>query len=408
MKPDSFTQKRHFIITLGKMLHKFGATTYRLENHLKSVSEFLDVPASFVLTPTSMTFVLYNAEDQQDYNFIIRVAPGDIDLASLARTNELVSELESGTRTLSEAIERLQDIESKPPTYAKFLTFLGYGASGGAFALLMRTTWNDVFWSTMLGFVVFLFVMWSERSKGIANSLEPLTTITVALLASAITIIDPAINASLVILSSIIVFIPGLSLTTGLSELAERHLISGTAKIMDATMVMFKLFFGAFLGLTIGDLLWGTSVKVAAQLVPDWNAWLAVVTLSLALVIIFKALPRHAIWCIFSGVIAFAASLWAGYYVGPALGTFVGAFAIGVYANLFARFGKAPASIVMLPGLVVLVPGSKVYIGLTAMVTGSQIVAADHLGSQTFLIFMSLVAGLIFANVIVRPKNNSL
>ena len=64
-------------MTLGKLLHKFGATAYRLENHLKNVSEFLEVPASFVITPTSMTFILYNTEEQQDYNFIVRVNPGD-------------------------------------------------------------------------------------------------------------------------------------------------------------------------------------------------------------------------------------------------------------------------------------------------------------------------------------------
>ena len=58
-----------------------------------------------------------------------------------------------------------------------------------------------------------------------------------------------------------------------------------------------------------------------------------------------------------------------------------------------------PSSIVRLLGLVVLVPGSKVYIGLNSLVTGKQMLAVNDLGSQTFLIFMSLVAGLIFSNV---------
>ena len=60
----------------------------------------------------------------------------------------------------------------------------------------------------------------------------------------------------------------------------------------------------------------------------------------------------------------------------------------------------------MLQGLVVLVPGSKVYIGLNTMITGSDMIQTEQIGSQTFLIFMSLVAGLIFANVAVRPRNS--
>ncbi len=406
MKPDQFTQKRHFIMTLGKLLHRFGATAYRLENHLINVAKLLDIPASYVITPTSLTFILYNHEDQKDYNFIIRVTPGGIDLGALSRTNELVDELGSGERTLSEAIERLVDISKRPPPYPAILTFLAFGASTGAFALLMQTSWNDVFWSTTIGLLVYVLVHLSERSSGISNMLEPLSSIVAALCASAITLIDPTINVPLVILSSIIVFIPGLSLTTGLSEIAERNLISGTAKIMDSIMTLFKLYFGAILGMTVGGLFWGQVDIVETTMVPVWTSWLAVFILSLSLVVIFKARPRHALWGILSGFIAHATSVWAAAYVGVALGAFAGAFAIGIYSNLFARFLKAPATVVMLQGLVVLVPGSKVYMGLNSLVTGNQIVQADQLGSQTFLIFMSLVAGLIFANVAVRPKSS--
>jgi len=86
------------------------------------------------------------------------------------------------------------------------------------------------------------------------------------------------------------------------------------------------------------------------------------------------------------------------------LGTFVGAFALGVYANLFTRIANAPASIVAMHGLIVLVPGSKTYIGLNAFVSGQDFVQAEHVGQEVFLIFMSLVAGLIFANVVMPTK----
>ncbi|QDP02358.1 threonine/serine exporter ThrE family protein [Thalassotalea sp. PS06] len=406
MKPDSFTQKRHFIVALGKSLHKFGATAYRLENHLKSVSEFLDVPGSFIITPTALTFVLYNIEDQQEYNYVVRVNPGDIDLSALSRANDLVEQLSTGEKTLAEAIETLNDIAQSPSPYNRFLIFLAYGASPGAFALLMHTSWHDVFWSTLLGFLVYFLVWWSERSKSVANALEPITAITVAFSASAIAQFDPGINITLVILSSIIIFIPGLSLTTGLAELSEKDLISGTAKIMHAIMILFKLYFGGVLGMTLANLIWGPTEYISSPTVPDWTAWLAVLILSLSLVVIFRARPRHAFWGILAGFIAFAASRWAGLHVGVALGAFVGAFAVGVYSNLFARFAKAPATIVMLQGLVVLVPGSKVYIGLNSLVTGNEIVKINQIGSETFLIFMALVAGLIFANVAVRPRSS--
>ncbi len=405
--PDDFTEKRRFIIRLGKALHKFGTPAYRMEAHLQSVSNFLGLQASFIVTPTSLTFILSGDDDHQEYNHMLRVTPGELDLGSLARTDELVDELSSGQRTLTEAIERLNEIANKPNPYGRFLTFIAFGASSGAFAMLMHTSWNDVFWSTLLGLLVCIFVFWAERSKRVTEMLEPISALTSALLASAITLIDPSINAPLVILSSIIAFIPGLALTLGLSELAARNLMAGTARVMDAIMVLFKLYFGAVLGMALGDKFWGIAEYVKPGAMPEWAVWAAVTTLSISLVILFKVRKKDAPWGIISGYIAFAASMWGAMHLGVALGAFVGAFALGIYSNIFSRLMNLPSSIVKLLGLVVLVPGSKVYMGLNIAVSGQEIIGnSAGIGSQAFLIFMSLVAGLIFANVIFPARKS--
>ncbi|MGL1956447.1 MAG: threonine/serine exporter family protein [Colwellia sp.] len=401
LQPDNFYQKRRFIIRLGKALHKLGSTANRLEDNLLSIANFLDIRASFIITPTALTFILSDDEDDQQYNHLVRVSPGEIDLGSLARIDELVDELINGKRTLEQALERLHDVNNKPPPYGVLLTFLAFGSSSGAFAMLMHTSWHDVFWSTMLGFVVFGFVVWAERSPRVTEMLEPIAALTTSMLASLISLFDPSINIPMVILSSIIAFIPGLSLTVGLSELAARHLMSGTARIMDSVMVLFKLYFGAVLGMAFGKLIWGEVVFASPSIMPVWTSWLAVTTLSISLVVLFKVRLKDAPWGIISGYISFSVSVWAGTYLGVALGAFVGAFALGLYSNLFSRIMNLPSSIVRLLGLVVLVPGSKVYMGLNNLVSGQQMLPVSDLGSQTFLIFMSLVAGIIFSNVIL-------
>lgn len=395
---DDFYQKRRFIIQLGEALHKLGSTAYRLEDNLLSIARFLDIRASFMITPTALTFIL-SGDDEQQYNHLLRVTPGEIDLGSLARIDELVDELIKGERTLAEAIERLNEVNAKPPPYGAVFTFLAFGASSGAFAILMHTSWHDVFWSTILGFVVFFFVLWAERSRRVTEMLEPMAALTTSLLASFISLFDPSINIPMIILSSIITLIPGLSLTVGLSELAARHLMSGTARIMDSIMVLFKLYFGAVLGMALGKLMWGEVSFIPPESMPVWTSWLAVTTLSISLVILFKVRLKDAPWGMIAGYLAFSVSIWASDYLGVALGAFVGAFALGIYSNLFSVIMNLPSSIVRLLGLVVLVPGSKVYIGLNSLVSGQQMLEVTDLGSQTFLIFMSLVAGIIFSNV---------
>ncbi|MDU0354232.1 threonine/serine exporter family protein [Paraglaciecola aquimarina] len=97
---------------------------------------------------------------------------------------------------------------------------------------------------------------------------------------------------------------------------------------------------------------------------------------------------------------------WSSAYLENGLGAFVGAFSLGVFANVFSRIANAPSTIVGMHGLIVLVSGSKTYIGLNSFISGQDIVKVDHIGQETFLILMSLVAGLIFANVVMPTKKS--
>ena len=173
---------------------------------------------------------------------------------------------------------------------------------------------------------------------------------------------------------------------------------------MDALMQLFKLYFGAFLGIALGFTLFSEVELVPTEAMPKWAVWAAVLTLCSGLVVIFKLRIKHAPWAITCGFIGYFGTYWAAKYLEFGLGTFVGAFAVGVFANLFTRIANAPASIVLMQGLIVLVPGSKTYIGLNSFVSGQDFMQTDHIGQETFVIFMSLVAGLIFANVIMPTK----
>ncbi|MBQ4833793.1 threonine/serine exporter family protein [Pseudoalteromonas sp. MMG010] len=407
MKSATFTEKRKFIVKLGKMLHKYGTPAYRLEAHLDEVATYLGLKSSFVMSPTSMTFVIWTDGHEDEYTHVARVDPGEHDLGALSDTDALVNSMLLDDLSVQEVDEQLDAIYNMPNPYNKVITGIAFATSGGAFAMLMGTSWHDVIWSALLTFIVYLFVMWSARSKRVAHMLEPLVAIVSAVLACAISIyISPEINIRLVVLSAIIVFIPGLALALGLAELSARHLVSGTARVMDSLMLLFKLYFGAFIGIGIGLAMFGQADFIQPEPLPKWTAWLAIFMLCSSLVVIFRTKFKHAGWSIASGFIAYGTSIGSAMYLDYTLGTFVGALSVGIFSNLFNRIVNAPASIVAMQGLIVLVPGSKTYIGLNSLIEGQDFVHAEHIGQQTFLIFMSLVAGLIFANVALPPKKS--
>lgn len=407
MHDARFLEKQKFLIKLGRMLHRFGTPAYRLEGHLAEVAGILGIGASFAISPTLLTFVTWELEDDHEHVHVARVLPGELDLGSLSHTDEVVDAVAQGRMGLEEAMARLEAIETMPNPYGRWATLAAFAGAGGAFALLMQCRWANVGWAALLSGLVYGFVCWAERSPRLTHMLEPLVALVSALVASALAAhVDPGLQVPMVVLSSIIVFIPGLALTLGLAELADRQVISGTGRVMDGGMLLFKLYFGAFLGMALGQRLFGRPAPVLPTDMPGWTAGLAVAALCGALVVVFRARPRHAPWGILSGFIGFGASLLGAHFLGPALGAFVGAFAVGLYGNLFSRYMHAPASIVSLQGMIVLVPGSKTYMGLNTLISGERMVAANQLGQDTFLIFMSLVAGFIFSLVVLPPRKS--
>lgn len=405
MDKDEFTQIRKFLLKLGKMLHKYETPSFRLEAFLSEIAEYLGVHASFISTPTSLSVTLWSDRHEDEYNHHARMQPGELDLNALSRTDELAQKLLRGEMSLAEADTALDEIDAMGSPYNNAITGVAFSLSTSAFAMLMGASWREALFSGVLGLLVYIWTLWADRSKRVSLMLEPIASFSVGFCACAIGYyFAPGYNIWLVILSSLIILVPGLSLTIGLAELSSRNLVSGSARVMDATMQLFKLYFGAFLGISLGYNVFGEQPLLTYEPFPAWVRWVAVFMLCIGLIAIFRTRFKHIPWAISATLIAYGATLLSSAYLEFGLGTFVGAFALGVFSNAFTRLANAPSTIAGMHGLIVLVPGSKTYIGLNAFISGQDFIKADHIGQEIFLILMSLVAGLIFANVALPSK----
>lgn len=405
MSDYSFNDKKNLLIELGKALHKFGTPASRVETHLTRLAEFLGIQGYFLITPTALSFGIWE-EDQDQHNTIVRVYPGAVNLNALARADELVEEFVSGGSNLHEIRLSIQNISDAKPLYPHWVKLIAFVLSAGAFVLVLSSTYYDFIYASFFGGAIYIQVYVAEKNKAFESMLEPFAALFVSFFASALASIDPNLNTSMVTLASVIIFIPGLALTLGLSDLSSRDLVSGTTRVMDALMVLCKLYFGAQLGAALATVIWGESSYVRPEAIDSIWRWPGVVLLSIGLGVVFNTRLKDMFWGGLAAMIAFASSLLASHYFGEALGPFFGALVVGVYSNLYSLLMKAPASIALLQGLIVLVPGSKTYINLDSFVSGQEMVMNATVATQTGLMFISIISGLIFANVIVPPKKS--
>lgn len=404
MQPSELIQLRRFIIELGISLHAYGAPSHRLEKLLQEVTEVLGLDGVFLVTPTTMHFLFREKNSDEEYMHLERLQPNLLDLNRLAHTHKLVDAVLAKQLDLPQARTQLEAIKHLPDPYPRGLVLLAWGVLSASFAVVCGANMTEVIMAGCAGCFAYGLVALTRVWPRLEEMLEPLTALLIAFLSSGLAALGWQFNVPLVILAGVIAYIPGLFMTIGLRELAARHVLSGTARIMDAGMMVFKLYFGAVFGLALAAIWWTVPTVVIQPAEITWVSYLAVLGLSLALLIIFKISWRDAPWGLFAGLIAYVSTSLGAQVFEPSLAGLIGAFVVGIYANAYSVIKNRPTSIVLLPGIVLLVPGSKIYIGLNNFVTGQSILANTMSGAEVLLAFMAIVAGLMFANMVLPPK----
>ena len=279
---------------------------------------------------------------------------------------------------------------------------LGYALCGAGFAVLLSATWVDVFFAALLSLVVYAITLTAGRSQWVANRLNFTAAFAVSILANLLALLFPGSNAFTVSLCAVIVLVPGLALTLGIAELASKIVISGISRLVDGILVTFALVVGNALGSSMVNALWTVPPPVAAPDMPLWITFLSVIVLMLGLVFVFQVRQPDLGWVILAGGFAYVGMVIGGQF-GNWQGSFLGALLLGLYASFFALRLHRPGSVVMLPGIMILVPGVAAYFGLNTLQT-SGIIGALPAVWGVLVQIAAIIGGLYIAASILPQK----
>lgn len=398
--PEQFPQDAaQFILHLGRALHGYGYAAHRLEAVLGLAARQLGVEAQFFSTPTSILASFGRLDNQRTY--MIRVEPGEQDLGKLAQLDHLVTEVLKGSMTPAEGSAEIAIIAAAPPRYGAVLTVAAFALTSGAATRFLGGGVREILVSTLLGFIIGLLAIAAGRYAAVARVFEPVASFVAAFVASALAHAYPH-SVFTATLGGLIVLVPGFTLTVAMLELSTRHLSSGTARMSAALMTFLGIAFGVALGNTIAGQLFGAPPNILPAAAPGWLNLAALILAPLGFIVLLKAEPRDAPWLVLTGVLAFYASRLGALVFGPELGSFAGAFAVGVSSNLLARMLDRPSQVYLVPGILLLVPGSVGVRSLAALMD-RQVLSGIETAVTMVVIAVSIVAGLLISTV-VTPR----
>ncbi|HEU4699828.1 MAG TPA: threonine/serine exporter family protein, partial [Gemmatimonadales bacterium] len=394
---------QRFVLGLGRALHTYGYSAHGLEEVMGEVAHRLGLITQIFSTPTSI-MVAFGPQDEQQ-TFLMRVEPGDQDLGKLARLDHVIVEVMQGTLPPAQGARRVAEIVAAPPPYGQGLTTLAYGLSSGAVSRFLGGGLREAAVATVLGLLIGLLALAASRARPLGRVFEPVAAFVASAGATLAGLWLHPLSVFTTTLSGLIVLIPGLTLTVAMTELSSRHLVSGIARLSSAFMLFLTIAFGVALGGKLAAFVAGTPQSVAPAPLPGWTMLVALIVVPLAFTVLLRAEPRDAGWIVVSGVIAFYSSRLGTDALGVELGVFVGAFVVGAASNLYARLLDRPSTIPLVPGILLLVPGSIGYRSLAALLD-KEVISGVETAFRMILMAVALVAGLMISNVVTPARRS--
>jgi uncharacterized membrane protein YjjP (DUF1212 family) len=394
------TQAKHlFLIRVAELLHRHGTPSHRLERVMEKVAKTLDVESVFLYTPTALVVSLGSGADEKTY--MRRIDSGSIDADKLNRFDEILERLEDGQIGITAAAEQLEVVAAAKPIYPAWLVALACGLACTSVAIFFGGSLVESGLAGAIGLFLALLEIYLSRLKSEVGLLFPLSGFAAAIIALSFARLVMPIDDRIVTLASVIILLPGLTLTIAMTEITVGHLSSGVARLAGASVTLFTLF----LGVAIAWRFCGHWRVLPDQLtaLPGLVQTLATIIAPAAFAILFKVPLR--MWPLVFGISlgGFVVAKWGGHAYGVEVGSFLGALVVGCGSNLYARLADRPAMVLVAPGLLILVPGSLGYRSLSAMLN-RQTVEGVEFAFGTVLVAMALVGGLLTASALFPPK----
>ncbi|KIP04642.1 hypothetical protein PHLGIDRAFT_109285 [Phlebiopsis gigantea 11061_1 CR5-6] len=410
-------QRQEFVCKLARAMMMFGGPSHRLQAQIMATARVLEISLSCMYLP-DMMLISFDDPTTGTSNIKLIRQGGAFDISKLQSAYKLYWKVIHDDISVKDASADLDYLMISPPLYNKWqLIFFGGMCSASICSVSFSGSFIDSLVSFPLGCLLIVIQLFAARHELYSNVFE----ITVATLFSFVAAALASTNYfcySAVAASSIVLILPGYIILCGSLELSSHNIVSGAVRVCFS--VIYSLFLG--FGLAIGSSAWTKishhdlpgqddvscslshradgpwwqrtpSIKWAFLTVPMYSLWLSLRN--------YAPWRRHELpLLIVISCIGWVCNHFAGlkFENQADISAAVGAFAVGIVSNLYARFFKGNAFVIMITGILFQLPSGVANGGLFTFVSkqdsGQSSTDSYLSGFQVALQLVSVAIGL--------------
>ncbi len=389
--------KAVFIATMARELHLAGIATDALESTLMNIAASIDLPVQIFALPTNITIAVGPRWNQKVV--MMRLEPSSVNLRKISLLNLIYDDLRLGKIDYRQASRLLGEIDSRWPGISPLWEIPALALVAIGVAILLGGGVSELFVAGLIGLVTGIISAFAKNNAVIARLFEVIAAFAGTLIVGLTSHFIGPTNVYIAIVAGVVVLLPGYSLTLALHELANGDLVAGVARLGKVLSTLLALGCGALLGFAILGPHLLQSGDIHTHPVPSRFWILAAVLMSVGLSIDLDARLRDFVWVFAASFMALLTSHLLADTAVHQVSAFASAFICGLVANLGARFLRIPQSVMLVPALLVLVPGSLSYKSVL-FAFQQNIDAALILGANAAVAAVQLVAGLLLSQLV--------
>lgn len=386
---------------LGYQLAMSGAETYRVEESITRIFAAYGITAEVFAIPNCL-HVSLETDTQQAITKMRRIGHHGTDLDSVERYNSLSRRICTEKPEPSVAAQWLKEAIHSRRQFAPWLYIIGNILGAAGFTLAYNGSFTDAICAAVCGLFVGLISYWLGKMK--VNMFFSTIAAAFALGLTAYTAGSMGLLVSTdgVIISSLMLLVPGLLFTNALRDIIYGDTNSGINRIVQVLLIGVAIALGTGAAWNLIKPIFKTEIISN----PVYHSiFLESITTLIACIgfnILFNIHGRGSLLCALGGCLAWAIfRICQTYCFEGMLAYFIAAFFAAAYSEVMARIRKCPAISYLVVAIFPMLPGAGVYRATAAIMNGDMNGFTSN-ALRTVAIAGSLAVGILIVSTIAR------
>ncbi|NLR91121.1 threonine/serine exporter family protein [Flammeovirga agarivorans] len=400
----NFEEKYKLIVKIGNALHKFGCSSLRVETYIQDVAKHIGVEVSCQVTTNTLNYQIEDPETNERQVILQYIPLGSNDLGKLADLHKRLRQAFKDDHDYETITKNIDEVMVSKKLYGELLLAFAYTVIPPSFLALIGGSIITLLFSFLMGFLGYVITKAVGKFNTSKYTLEFYTAFICSMMGCLCKCFIPELDVIELSLASIILYVPGLTISIALEEISFNQFNSGTGFLFNAVMIFLKLFIGVYLGMSVGNYLFDLPEDIYVNEIPKWGHYIALPFLSIGLGIVFNTKFKDMMIGLVLAAIAFWGPMVFTNNLGWIFGTFISAFLITFLSIVVSRWRDVPPSVYLLQGIVILVPGSRLFMGLSNQFNDDPIIDNPSIGTSGLLMFCAIVVGMLVAYSTYYPN----